>query len=89
MIKHFDIKIIGRVQGVAFRFGAAEAAKENNICGFASNEDDGSVHIEAEGEEENLARFLLWCKKGTSWSKVEKVEANESKIQNYSGFEAL
>ena len=88
MVKHFNIKILGQVHNVGFRFGAAEAAKEFMIFGFVRNEPDGSVYIEAEGEEENLQKFLKWCKKGPSWAKVEKTAVSEGEIKNYIDFEA-
>ena len=28
----------------------------------------------AEGSEENLQKLIGWCKKGTEWAKVERVE---------------
>jgi acylphosphatase len=87
MLKHFNIKIFGQVHNVGFRFGAAETAKELKISGFVKNEPDGSVYIEAEGEEVNLQKFLEWCKKGPPWSEVEKVEMHEGEAGNYINFE--
>jgi acylphosphatase len=87
MVKHLNIKIFGRVHNVGFRFGAAEAARELKILGFARNEFDGSVYIEAEGEEKDLQKFLEWCEKGPSWSGVEKVVKSEGEIKNYLNFD--
>ena len=58
MYKHTNLKIYGRVQGVFFRYTAKEKADEFAVTGFARNEEDGSVYIEAEGEEENLDKFI-------------------------------
>ena len=38
-------------------------AEELNIKGNVRNNADGSVSIEAEGEEENLQQFVEWCNK--------------------------
>jgi len=73
-VKHLEIKIFGRVQGVFFRHSAKQKAEELNIKGFAKNEPDGTVYIEAEGEEENLKQFLDWCYQGSPFALVEKVE---------------
>lgn len=73
-MKHLEIKIYGQVQGVGFRASAQTKAKELRILIFAKNEPDGTVLIEAEGEEENLEKFLAWCKKGPLFARVEKVE---------------
>ena len=76
-MKCFVIKIYGIVQAVGFRYSAKLKAKELNITGIVRNEPDGSVYIEAEGEEENLMDFLKWCYKGPRFSKVEKVDCQD------------
>lgn len=86
-MKHLDIKVYGLVQGIFFRITAKEEAEKLNITGFARNKADGSVYIEAEGEEENLDKFIRWCHKGPPVAKVEKVEVTESPLKNFSGFE--
>lgn len=89
MIKHLNIKIYGKVQGIFFRVTAKEKADGLGITGFTKNEDDGSVYIEAEGEEKNLEEFLKWCKKGPSLAKVEKIETTESELKNFTKFEVF
>lgn len=74
MIRRIEIKVYGQVQGVFFRQGVKGMADELGLIGWASNEADGSVKIVAEGKEENLQKLIDWCRKGTKWSKVEKVE---------------
>lgn len=73
-IKRIEIVAIGQVQGVFFRQGVKEVADELGITGWANNEEDGSVKIVAEGEEEGLQKLVEWCRKGTEWARVEKVE---------------
>ena len=90
MLKHLNIKIFGRVQGVFFRHSAKQKAEELNIKGFAKNEPDGTVYIEAEGEEENLKQFLDWCYQGPILASVKKVEFEfSSEIKNFSEFVVL
>lgn len=81
-IEIIEIKVYGQVQGVFFRQGVKEVAEEFKLTGFVSNEPDGSVKIIAEGKEENLQKLIEWCKKGTSWSKVEKVEIEQQEASN-------
>jgi len=87
MQKHFNIKVFGKVQGVFFRQITRERARTLGIKGFVRNELDGSVYIEAEGEEESLNKFTEWCKVGPPMSKVDKTEITESLLQNFSSFE--
>lgn len=87
MKKHFNIGIFGRVQGIFFRATAKEQADEFNLAGFARNEPNGSVYIEAEGEEEKLDKFVKWCYKGPPMAQVEKVTTAESPLKNFLQFE--
>jgi acylphosphatase len=55
MIKNLKIKIFGDVMGVGFRDAAYWKARKLYIAGFVMNEPDGTVYIEAEGDQEGLA----------------------------------
>lgn len=85
-INHLNIKIIGQVQGVGFRYSTQNKAKELEIKGFARNESDNSVYIEAEGEEENLNKFVQWVRQGVSSAQIEKVEVKEGEVKNFDNF---
>ena len=74
MIKHLNIKIYGQVQGVFFRVNARKEAEKLGIKIDARNEPDGTVYIEAEGEEKDLDKLIKWCQKGPALAKVEKIE---------------
>jgi len=81
------MKITGDVQGVGFRDAAYWKARKSYISGFVMNETDGSVYIEAEGEEETLRDFLAWCRKGPITAKVNAVEVEWSSARGkFTGF---
>lgn len=82
------IKIYGLVQGIFFRVNAKKQAEKLGITGFARNEPDGSVYIEAEGEKENLEKYIKWCHTGPPLAKVKKVVVTEGKIKNFPDFSA-
>lgn len=87
MKKLFKIKIYGDVQGVGFRYEAKIAADKLGIKGFAQNEPNGTVYIEAEGDEEKLERFLEWCRNGPDSASVTKVEPEfGGKPKNFGDF---
>ncbi len=87
-MKHLDIKVYGKVQGVFYRLSAQREAEKLGLNGFVRNAEDGSVEISAEGEESSLQELLAWCRKGSMMSKVTKVDYNESdKLENYDKFE--
>lgn len=85
-IKHLNIKIFGQVQGVFFRASAREKATSLGINGFVQNQPDGSVYIEAEGEDDKLNRFLHWCHEGPSAAKVDEVKVTNDTMKNFSRF---
>lgn len=87
-MKHLDIKVYGKVQGVFYRLSAQKEAEKLGLNGFVRNAEDGSVEISVEGEESSLQELLAWCRKGSMMSRVAKVDYNESnKLENYDKFE--
>ena len=86
MRKHLNINISGFVQGVTFRQSAKTEADKLGLSGFAKNLPDGSVYIEAEGEEKKLEEFLAWCHQGPNFAKIEDVHIEQGPLKNYQGF---
>jgi len=86
MRKHLNIKIFGFVQGVLFRDSARNKAEGLNIEGFVRNELDGTVYIEAEGEEGDLKKFLEWCRQGPGSARVEDVDVKEGEVRGFKEF---
>ena len=88
MVKHYQLIVSGKVQGVGFRLSALKQASLFSIKGYVKNNYcDGSVIIEAESEEANLEDFILWCRKGPSMARVEDVNIKESSLKGYTEFE--
>jgi acylphosphatase len=86
VVKNVQLTIIGRVQGVGFRYTALHKAREYNIKGYVRNDYDGSVFIEAEGEETDLDYFIIWCRRGPSASRVDNVIQVSGTVKNYTSF---
>ncbi len=85
-IKHYDIVVKGKVQGVFFRASTKAVADQLGIRGRVRNEKDGSVCIEAEGEETFLKHFIDWCREGPEKAEVDSVlyeEGPEKGFQNF------
>ena len=88
-MKHLDIMISGKVQGVFFRATSKAVADQLGIKGTVRNLPDGKVFIEAEGDDFSLELFLEFCHKGSDRSVVEEVDIRESEMKNYVNFEAV
>jgi acylphosphatase len=52
------VRYSGRVQGVGFRYIAQQLAAGFAVAGFVRNCPDGDVELVAEGEEDEVERFL-------------------------------
>jgi len=87
MNEHRTIRVHGRVQGVFFRQSTREQAEKLGICGFARNNADGTVTIEAEGSPEALDHLEQWCRHGPPAARVNKVEVQRGEMQQYTTFE--
>ena len=85
-MKHLDIRVRGRVQGVYFRETTRREADRLGVTGTVRNEPDGSVAIEAEGSEERLDRFVEWCREGPPRAKVDSLDATEGDLRGYDDF---
>jgi acylphosphatase len=68
----------GRVQGVGFRYFAQEMAEREGLSGGVRNLPDGRVEVEAEGDEETLARFEAALWRGPSHARVDNVEVEST-----------
>jgi len=88
-MKHYNIRIDGSVQRVGFRFSAMQAAYRCGVLGFVQNMPNGTVYIEAEGEEDSMNSFVQWCRRGPFGAKVEDVEILESEMKNFKSFDII
>lgn len=85
-MKALKIIVTGKVQGVFFRKYTRDKAVELDIKGLVRNEPDGSVLIEAEGEERKLNEFVSWCREGSPAANVEDVKTEPQKPKGFSEF---
>jgi len=81
-----SIKVIGKVQGVGFRFYTQKTAREMGVYGFVKNERDGSVYIEAEAPDNIMETFLQWVKTGPEWARVNEMNVQDIPLQDFKEF---
>ena len=86
-MKHLNIHVQGKVQGVWFRASTRDEAQRLGIHGFVRNEADGGVYLEAEGDEAALDALITWLWQGPVHANVDKVTSEEGAINNFNGFE--
>lgn len=69
---HLLIK--GKVQGVFYRATAKDVARKMGLSGWVKNTPEGHVEAMASGEEEKLAAFVAWCRKGPEKAIITSVD---------------
>lgn len=86
---HLNIVVSGRVQKVGFRYYTRIEALLRDVKGFVQNRPDGSVYIEAEGEEAAVYSLLDWCKIGPSMASVEESTVEIAVVKGFESFEII
>ncbi len=74
MFESRTYRVVGRVQGVGFRWYAYDAATREGLRGIARNEPDGSVEVIVEGEQMALDRFDAAIRRGPAGARVDAVD---------------
>ncbi len=84
---HKNITVIGRVQGIGFRFACRNMANSLGIKGYVKNLYDGNVFIEAEGTELQLRHFIEWCHTGPTYANVSEIKESEGTVKGFKHFD--
>ncbi len=82
--KRLEATVIGRVQGVGFRYFVETKANELNIYGWVANQWDGSVRVVAEGKDDDIDLFLKALWQGPRLAYVEDIKYNLTDIDKIS-----
>ena len=70
----FVARVVGRVQGVGYRYFVRSRAGELRLSGSVQNLANGSVRVEAEGPKPELLRLLSDLREGPPASAVDRVD---------------
>jgi acylphosphatase len=73
-VKRLALRVHGHVQLVGFRAFAQRHASSLGLTGYVRNRPDGTLEVEAEGEEEQLNSFLALIRRGPRAAVVTGVE---------------
>ena len=79
MSQAVTVKVLGRVQGVAFRWYAVQEAERLGVRGWIRNEPDESVAAHLEGEDEAVEAMVAWCHRGPPSASVRAVAVTEAR----------
>lgn len=76
-MKHYEIIVTGRVQGVGFRYYTMQKANELGIFGWVKNMPDDSILIVAQGDEPVINTFIDFLYIGPARSRVSQISKSE------------
>ena len=85
-VHHALVFFSGRVQGVGFRYGAMQVAREFEVAGWVKNLDDGRVHLEAEGAPAEVAAFLTAVEERMHGYIRKTERSDHARTPQFSGF---
>jgi acylphosphatase len=86
-MKHLNLRIRGRVQGVGFRAHTRRKALSLGLRGFVENRPDGSVYVEIEGLPDQIDEMVRWCLTGPPMAEVASIDAEDGPLANFEDFE--
>lgn len=86
-MKHINIFIEGKVQGVFFRKNTEQKANELGLFGFVQNNENGKVYIEIEGNDEALHQLITWCNDGPEKANVIGLQISQTDLVGFNAFE--
>jgi acylphosphatase len=67
------VLVSGRVQGVAFRQQAVDAAQRLGVTGWVRNLPDGRVEALVEGDKPSVDALVAWCRHGPRLARVDEM----------------
>jgi acylphosphatase len=81
------VLVYGFVQGVGFRFAVEREARSRGLSGWVRNCPDGTVEAVFEGEPEDVASLVDFCRRGPRGADVERVDVAVESPEGLAGFQ--
>ena len=81
------VTVVGRVQGVGFRWFVKELADSMRLAGWVRNREDGSVELEVEGSTDLLDEFVRHLRTGNLSATVTEIVAVPAAPKGGKGFQ--
>jgi acylphosphatase len=70
------VRLKGRVQGVGFRYAAADEARRLRLKGWVRNLDSGGVEAVFEGPRTRVVDMVNWCEEGPPGAYVRDIHVS-------------
>lgn len=86
-MRRVRLTVTGRVQGVYFRASTEQRARGLGLTGWVRNLPDGSVEVEAQGADQDVAALIDWCHEGPAYARVARVDVRDVDVTDDRRFE--
>jgi acylphosphatase len=80
------VVVHGHVQGVFFRDSARRQAETRGVAGWITNRPDGAVEAVFEGNPDDVAALVEFCRSGPRGADVRSVEESSEDPEGLTGF---
>jgi DNA ligase D-like protein (predicted 3'-phosphoesterase) len=84
--KAIRVVVSGAVQGVGFREATVRRAAELGVLGWVRNEEDGTVRVHAEGDEDAVDGLVAFLEEGPPGARVEDVAVETTRVEKHEQF---
>ena len=84
-LERLRLRFVGEVQGVGFRWNAANVAGRLGLTGWVRNECDGSVTAEIQGEPASVGAFFSQMVAAYRWRPIRYVVEERDEVSVVSG----
>lgn len=86
-IKRYKLIVVGRVQGVGYRYFTVQQAGMYSLTGWVRNCYNGNVEVEAQGKKPLIDRFIEELRRGPLFGHVTGIDTTEiDLVDNEAGF---
>ena len=80
MLRRVRFRVSGRVQGVAYRASAVDAAVQEGVVGWVRNLASGDVDGLVQGEASAVDAFLAWAARGPIGARVDRLNTSDEEV---------
>jgi acylphosphatase len=80
MQRRVRFRVSGRVQGVAYRASAVDAAVQHDCVGWVRNLPTGDVEGLVQGEASAVDAFLAWAARGPASARVDRLLTDDEEV---------
>ena len=80
------VVVSGHVQGVFFRDSCRREANARGVAGWITNRPDGAVEAVFEGDPDDVAALVEFCRRGPRGADVGTVEETSEDPEGLTGF---